>query len=248
MKNPRIKIAHKTYASPYEINRFPEDFPINIGREIIYILATNPAPTIEGREWERIFAKSIGGAWTPSNVGLDDVIKNKTAWGAKTVKNSNPFVAKSVRLISGRNSPSYSYGTSDVRELPVEELAEQIIGIWNKRVRETMRQYEELRTVVLLKSEDLVECSVFEYITTEYDYSKYEWKWNKRGNFVGMDSSGIVKFTWQPHGSQFTITKEVPKKLLKIRILRQPSLLSQEELFKAINFNDDWIQIVDYVA
>lgn len=245
MKSPRIKTAHKAYLSPYEINEFPKDFPMNLGREIVYILATNPAPVIEGRDLERIFAKSIGGAWTPSNVGLDDVIKNKTAWGAKTVKSSNPFDAKSVRLISGRNSPSYSYGTSDVHGVSIAELAEQVLGIWNERVKEAQKQYEELRTVVLLKSEDLIECSAFEYFTTMYDYSKYDWKWNDRGNLIGLESNGSLKFTWQPHGSQFTITEQVPQKRLKIRILHRPNLVSQQELFKAIDFNDNWIQIID---
>jgi hypothetical protein len=50
-------------------------------------LATKGRPSLEGEEWEKIFASSIGAEWKPSNIGLDDVVLGNTAWGAKTVKN-----------------------------------------------------------------------------------------------------------------------------------------------------------------
>ena len=83
---------------------------MKIGREIVYLLATREKPTIEGEDWERIFAGSIGAEWKPSNVGLDDIVLGVFAWGAKTVKNPKPYTANTVRLISGRNSLKYSFG------------------------------------------------------------------------------------------------------------------------------------------
>jgi hypothetical protein len=62
-----------------------------------------------GEDWEEIFARLVGAKWTPSNVGLDDVIYQQCAWGCKTVKNAHPAKTKRVRLISGRNSPAYSF-------------------------------------------------------------------------------------------------------------------------------------------
>lgn len=77
---------------------------------MVYLLASKGKPILEGPEWESIFATCIGADWKPSNVGLDDVILGNIAWGAKTVKARNPAEQSKVRLISGRNSPVYSYG------------------------------------------------------------------------------------------------------------------------------------------
>ena len=40
---------------------------------------------VEATDWEESFARAIGGRWKPSNVGLDDVLLEQTAWSAKTV-------------------------------------------------------------------------------------------------------------------------------------------------------------------
>lgn len=73
------------------------------------------APILEGTDWEQIFARLIGARWKPSNVGLDDVLLEQTAWGAKTVKNDNPATASRVRLISGRNSPVSGRGSKSFK-------------------------------------------------------------------------------------------------------------------------------------
>ncbi|MEQ1667432.1 MAG: hypothetical protein ABL868_03160 [Sulfuriferula sp.] len=85
------------------MNDFPSDVPLILAKEIVYLLATRVIPSLEGSDWEQIFARLIGARWKPSNVGLDDVVLEQTAWGAKTVKASSPGLAKKVRLISGRN-------------------------------------------------------------------------------------------------------------------------------------------------
>src|SRR5690349_5477229 len=105
-KSPKLRTVNKSVPA-FELNEFPKEFPYLLGKEIVYLLATKGNPKLEGDEWESIFANCIGATWKPSNVGLDDVILGNTAWGAKTVKSSNPSNQKKVRLISGRNSPVY---------------------------------------------------------------------------------------------------------------------------------------------
>lgn len=107
-KKPRLRTVDKSLP-PFPLNEFSKDFPFILGKELVYLLASKGKPILEGPEWEAIFATCIGAEWKPSNVGLDDVILGNTAWGAKTVKATNPASQKKVRLISGRNSPIYIF-------------------------------------------------------------------------------------------------------------------------------------------
>lgn len=222
----------------------PNDFALGLGREVVYHLTTRTAAILEGTDWEQIFARLISARWKPSNVGLDDVVLEQTAWGAKTVKNDNPANASRIRLISGRNSPVYSFGDKAVSECDPNELGEKVLSIWNERVAAIRKLYKHLRTVVLLKSEDLLELAVFEFDTVIFPEIDFSWTWNKRKNLEGYNKrTDEHKFTWQPHGSQFTIIETVPKDRLAIRI-KQPPLLKQEDILKAMNFDPSWIEII----
>lgn len=242
-KSPRLRTVEKSVA-PFHLNDFPADFPFLLGKELIYLLASKGTPSLEGSEWEQIFAHCIGATWAPSNVGLDDVVIGNTAWGAKTVKSTHPSTQKTIRLISGRNSPVYSYGdTIDTKSDP-NKVGASILEIWNERVSAVREKFQNLRTVVLIKSADLTEVVVFEFDTIRYDPELFTWEWNKNGNLIGsVKSSKIKRFTWQPHGSQFTINEEVPEKKLIIKV-RQPELLNKEKVLDALGFDSSWITIV----
>jgi len=242
MKVPKLRSVEK-FKPPYPLNKFPSQFPLLLGKEIIYLLATRESARLEGEDWEEIFAGIIGAEWKPSNVGLDDVVLEQCAWGAKTVKTKTPSKAKQVRLISGRNSPTYSYGETDITKIRPSELGQQIVEIWNERVSAVKRQYKHLRTVVLIKSNDLLEVSVFEFETLRFDAQLYKWKWNRRKNLEGFDRSGSHKFTWQPHGSQFTIIEEVPATRLALQI-RRPSILDKASVLKTLRFDPSWVKIL----
>ena len=125
---PKLRSVQK-YHPEYPLNSFPSGFALKLGKEIVYLLATRSEPRLEGSDWEEIFARCIGAEWAPSNVGLDDVVLKQMAWGAKTVKNAKPFDARHVRLICGRNSPDYSYGVKNVRDMDISELGEKIMQI-----------------------------------------------------------------------------------------------------------------------
>ncbi|HRR33574.1 MAG TPA: hypothetical protein P5026_05710 [Kiritimatiellia bacterium] len=241
---PRLRTVDKTQPL-YRLNRFPDEFPYLLGRELIYLLATRGENArLEGSDWEEIFARCIGAKWTPSNVGLDDIVHQGMAWGAKTVKNKKPFTARSVRLISGRNSPIYSFGDEDIKTQNPEQLGEKILSIWNQRVAEVRKRFPTLRTVVLLKGDGLTEVSVFETETILYRQEDYIWQWNDNDNLEGLlKNTNRHAFTWQPHGSQFTIIEEVPEERLKLHI-RKPSVLNQKQVLDALSVDDSWIEIV----
>ncbi|MDR2099969.1 MAG: hypothetical protein LBP40_03965 [Campylobacteraceae bacterium] len=111
---------------------------------MIYLLASKGKPEIEGSDWENIFANCIGAEWKPSNVGLDDVILGNTAWGAKTVKAAKPSMQKKVRLISGRNSPTYSFGEQiNIHKNP-ELIGKFVLDIWNERVSAVREKFKHV--------------------------------------------------------------------------------------------------------
>lgn len=243
MKSPKLRTVVK-YQPPYPLNQFPPSLPIGLGREIIYLLATRITPRVEGSDWEEIFTRLIGGRWKPTNVGLDDVLLEQTAWSAKTVKSTTPSKAKKVRLISGRNSPTYSYDVDEIRAADPNKVGEMVLNIWNERVSSVRAKYNHLRTVVLVKSDDLLELAVFEFDTDLYIPSQFEWRWNKNMNLEGYHrTTGYHRFTWQPHGSQFTIIEDIPEDRLAIR-LKCPPPLDRDDVLATIKFDDSWVEII----
>lgn len=243
-KSPRLRTVNKSI-SAYPLNKFNSDFPYILGQEIVYLLASKGRADLQGNEWEQIFALCIGADWKPSNVGLDDVVMGNTAWGAKTVKSGVKDFKnlKQVRLISGRNSPVYSYGgTIDISADP-NLIGEQVLEIWNERVSAIREKYKHLRTVVLVKSNDLSQVAVFEFDTIRYDSELFDFEWNKNGNLEGfIKGTKNKQFVWQPHGSQFTIIEKVPEETLILKI-KQPEILDKDKILTAIGFDKTWVTI-----
>lgn len=243
LKSPKLRGVDK-YKPDYPLGQFPAGFAMELGKELIYLLATRNPPTLEGSDWEQIFARCVGAQWAPSNVGLDDVQLHQMAWSAKTVKNKNPFKVKHVRLISGRNSPDYSFDIENVHTEDPDKLGEMILDIWNARITDVRKKFATTRTVVLVKGDDLSTVSVFEEEALKFLPEDYEWEWNQKGNLEGyLKGSDVKKFTWQPHGSQFTITTVVPDNRLKLRI-RRPPLLDRDEVLTQLKFDPSWVEIV----
>lgn len=241
-KSPKLRTVNKSLP-PYPLNEFPKEFPYTLGRELVYLLASKGKAILEGPEWEAIFATCIGAEWKPSNVGLDDVILGNTAWGAKTVKATNPSKQKKVRLISGRNSPVYSFGDKIDTNADPNSVGKSILDIWNERVSAIREKFQNLRTVVLVKSNDLSEVVVFEFDTIRYDPELFMWKWNKNSNLEGIEKSNTEhRFTWQPHGSQFTIIEDVSKQGLVISI-KQPPILDKNKILTTLGFDKSWVKI-----
>ena len=169
MREPRLRTVNKAVA-PFDLNKFPSKFIDTLAKEIVYMQATKSSMSLEGNEWEQIFAECVGAEWKPSNVGLDDVVLDNCCWGAKTVFGAtNIEKQKTVRLISGRNSPTYSYGVDSITSENPNEIGKLVLDIWNERVSAVRQIYKFVRTVVLVKSKDYKDFLVFEFDTIRYD-------------------------------------------------------------------------------
>jgi hypothetical protein len=250
-QKPRLRQVVKTEPL-YALNKFPREFSKKLASHVCSRLATRGDNDLEGKDWERIFADCINARWTPSNVGLDDIthIESSTAWGAKTVKGKVHTTAEAqirkqtVRLISGRNSTTYSYEISiDPNRTNPAEVGQMVIDIWNTRVREIRAKFENLRTVVLIKDEELSKLAVFEHETLMFIPDDFTWTWNKKKNLEGHNSHGDHKFTWQPHGSQFTIIEEIPHDALRLEIKR-PDEISRDTILEQIGFDDSFYTVI----
>ena len=243
MKHPKLRDSKKlqTY-EPYPVNEIPDDLIVKLGGSIIYLLYIG-RKDISGSDWGDAFAEAIGGSHLDSPVGIADVVLDKMAWSMKTVKNDNPFNTKTVRLISGRCSPDYSYGITDPHK-DIQETGRAVLGIWNERVNLARDNYNPVRTSVLVRSKDLLSFVLFEEENHRYRTSDYIWEVNNNGNLIGKKiETGEVCFTWQPHGSQFTIHTHVPENAAKFTI-RRPPILAKEDILRVINFDKDWIEII----
>lgn len=85
---------------------------------------------------------------------------------------------------------------------------------------------------------------MYEEYLEHFRISDYEWRENERGNLEGFHKrTGEKLFTWQPHGSQFTIHSIVPDDAIKFRV-RRPPLLTQKTALENIGFDESWIEIL----
>ena len=84
---------------------------------------------------------------------------------------------------------------------------------------------------------------VFEFETIRYDPECFTWKWNKNNNLEGFSKVETKHcFTWQPHGSQFTIIEKVPRDSLIVKI-KLPKRLNKKSILRSIGFDKSWIAI-----
>lgn len=246
MAEPRLRTVNKA-VPPYQMNKFPTEFIERFAADVVYMLATKSSMALEGDEWEQIFAHSVGAKWKPSNVGLDDVVLDNCCWSAKTVKSGSANIGtqQTVRLISGRNSPTYSFGVDKITAADPNEVGKMVLEIWNERVSGIRQYFKFARTVVLVKGPNYSDFLIFETDTIRYDEDQYNFEWNARGNLEGYTKGDHVhRFTWQPHGSQFTIVEDIPKDRLHLRI-RKPKLLDKAAVLDTLGFDKSWVMKVE---
>lgn len=245
MKEPRLRTVNKATA-PYDINKFPNQFIDTFAREIVYMMATKQAMSIEGNEWEQVFSNCVGAKWKPSNVGLDDVVLGNCCWGAKTVFAGSKNIAKqkNVRLVSGRNSPTFSFGVDKITSENPNTIGGMVLDIWNERVSAVRQIYKFVRTVVLVKAKDFSEYLIFELDTVRYDAELYDFIWNKNNNLEGYSKKTEEHvFTWQPSGSQFTIIENIPDERVHIQV-KKPEIVDKDTILEAVNFDESWYKVL----
>ena len=99
--------------------------------------------------------------------------------------------------------------------------------------------------IVLVRNYDCSEFVVYEELLEHFVINDYEWRENSQSNFEGFEKSTNKKvFTWQPHGSQFTIHSTIPDNAIKFKVHRPP-VQTQESALKNIGFDESWIEIMD---
>ena len=243
MKHPKLRDGRKLVTSEvYPINEIPDEVIFKVAGYFAYLLYVG-RKDISGNDWGDAFAKAIGGIHLDSPVGIADVVKGKMAWSMKTVKTKDPLTAKKVRLISGRCSPDYSYGITDPH-VDIEKTGRAVLGIWNERINIALDNYNPVRTLVLVRSEDCLNFCLFEEDIHRYPTNDYVWSVNSNGNLIGKSiATDKTAFTWQPHGSQFTIHEDIPYNSVRFT-LRKPPVISQEAVLSTIGFTDDWVKII----
>lgn len=241
VRDMKKMISHEIYA----IGDIPKDVIKKIGKQIVYQLCVGMTD-LSGNEWGNIFAKAVGGQHLQSPVGIADVVmgENQIAWSMKTVKSTNPFNQNAnIRLISGRCSPDYSYGIENPHD-DIEKTGRAVLEIWNERINIAYDYYNPVRTNILVRNEDLSSFAIWEEENHRYIANDYRWEENKRGNLIGIEKvTGTVCFTWQPHGSQFTIHTKIPSNAVKFRV-KCPPKLDPDKTLEQIHYDDSWIEIL----
>lgn len=245
MDKPKLRDSKKLKSrEPYPLNEIPGKLITDIGAYFVYLIYVG-RKDLSGSDWGDAFAKAIGGTHLDSPLGIADVVLNDSiAWSMKTVKNANPFNCKNIRLISGRCSPDYSYGITDPHE-DIQKTGRAVLEIWNERVNIARDNYSNVRTSVLIRSYDLLSYTLFEAENFRYRTSDYIWEVNDGGNLIGKSKlTGETYFTWQPHGSQFTIHEKVPSGALMFTI-KQPPVVTEESILETIKFDESWVKIAN---
>lgn len=234
--NPRVR------EGPWAVGEMPDRVVLGVGKRLVYHLAVG-ANEVSGNDFGDMFAQVAGGYHLASSLGLGDVVLTHTVWSAKTVKAVKPHRQVSIRLVSGRNSVDYSMGISDPRA-DIAKTGHAVLSIWNARVNELRAKHADMRLVVLLRNMSTLEFCLFEQPITVFPPTDYSWELNSRNNLEGRDkASGNHVFTWQPHGSQFTIIRPVPGSARRFKICERPERVGFRQVLHAVGFEDSWIVI-----
>ena len=204
MAEPRLRTVNKATA-PFETNKFPSSLVDTLARNVVYMMATKQSMSLEGNEWEQIFAECVGADWKPSNVGLDDVVLGNCCWGAKTVFGQADMEKQDkVRLICGRNAVTYSFGVDNYSEVDPNELGKMVLQIWNERVSAVRQVFKFVRTVVLVKSKDYKNYLVFEFDTIRYDPELYYFEFKqkiKKAEKIKLGLAKLIKLEYNTNRS-----------------------------------------------
>ena len=241
--NTRLRGHRSRLNSAWPLGQFPRIVITEIGKQLVHRLAIGHSD-IMGDDFGGIFAKAIGGNHLGSPLGIADVLLDGNAWSVKTIKDNRPFNKTVVRLISGRNSPDYSLGVENAHA-DIQATGKAVLAIWNARVNESLGEHDDLRIAVLIRNLETKEFVLFEEDATRFATDDYLWKINGRDNLEGYEkSTGEHKFTWQFHGSQFTIKRHVPGSAVKFIINHNVPLVEPEHVLRLTKFSDDWIEIV----
>ncbi|MYB40438.1 hypothetical protein F4X86_04200 [Candidatus Saccharibacteria bacterium] len=241
--SPKLRGGSGADSGPWAIGKIPDKIIYAIGRQIVHGMVLGKQD-ITGNEFGDMFANAVGGTHYSSPLGLIDVASGKTGWSVKTIKSNNPEKMRRARLISGRNSPDYSFGLSDPRE-NISITGESVLSIWNSRLNAARQAHGDVRIMVLVRNMQTKAFVLFEEEMIRYVPEDFEWVLNSNNNLQGHKKTDNKHFfTWQFHGGQFTVIRDIPGSTRCFRITRNIPYIKPAELDAMINYSDDWITLV----
>ena len=226
---------------PYPLNEFSESIIQSLGKHLVHYLAVGH-PDVSGNDFASMFAASIGGNAYNKPLGIADVAWNGICWSIKTVKHNKPHECKDVRLISGRNSPTYSAEIEDPFH-DIQATGRTVIEVYNRRIDEAKEQHDEARQLVMIRDMVTRQFTIYEREIHKYPVNNFSWNLNNNRNFEAYEGDRHA-FTWQPHGSQFTIKEKVPEGTTRFQIVKNVPILEMHEVIGLIKFKPDWIEIL----
>ena len=242
MSGPRLRGNAPRREEPYPLGEMPHRVLVEIGRQCVHRMAIG-FDDLSGDDFGTIFAAAVGGEHRASPLGIADVVKGRCAWSVKTVAAKVPANRNAVSLVSGRNSPDYSFGITDHYEDDTK-TGNAVLSIWNARVNEALSRYDDLRVVVLVRNFPDRRFLIFEDEARRYVPSDYSWRFNDQRNLEGIERlNGRHAFTWQPRGSQFTIIRPVPAFAKTFGISADVPLISAADVLARIGYDDAGIEI-----
>jgi hypothetical protein len=228
-------------SGPYPLGEIPHSVIVQIGKQIVHRLAVGHAD-ITGDDFGVIFSHAISGQHRAKPLGVADVSWRDCAWSVKEVKADKPAEQSRIRVISGRNAPSFSHGISNPMA-DIKATGRSVLEIWNARVDEALHEYDDLRIVILIRNMDTLEFTIMEHAAAKFIPTDFEWLKNARNNLQGHDASTKKHhFTWQPSGGQFTVIHDVPTSANSFRITKRPGLIEEHHVLNLVKFEDSWIQ------
>lgn len=247
--NPRLKGSSGASRGPWPVGEIPDRVVVALGREIVgwRAMGNKDHGTGFGDVFGDTFAEAISGEHLSSPLGLIDVADNGTGWSLKTIKMKDIRRAGVDRFISGRISPDYSLGITDPRKNP-EATGQAVLVVWNQRLNASLDQVNELRLACLVRDQKLRDFCLFEQPLTQFPTGDYTWQYETRSrnaneNLQGYEkATGEHRFTWQPHGSQFTVKRPRPGSARYFRIVKNVPVATKESVLKWIGFCENWIE------
>ncbi len=238
MPQPRLRDGYQK-KEPYPLNEIPTDVVEGFCRHFVYYLATG-RKNLSGNEWSSIFAQVIQGTDFASPLGVADVDWEECCWSQKTIQHTQPFKASTVRLIVGRNSPTYSFDINDPKA-DISETGNAVLSIYNQRIHQARSTYRDTRLGVLVRNMSTLEYCYFERVLTPFSVTDFNWRLNRNQNLEGFFGDQH-RFTWQPHGSQLTLLETVPESATRFRLNQRPASLSMESVLQDLQYEPGWIE------
>ena len=249
---PQVRIRQGYVRNePHPLNQFPFEVIEGIAKRIVHLRSIGHTD-VSGDEFQRIFSEAIDGISYASPLGVADVTWNGCAWSVKTVKNNHPhrfqvrrgrsLHPRTLRLISGRNSPGFSAGIANPLA-DVQQTGNAVIEVFNQRLAEARKKHDDVRMVVLVRNMDTQEFTLFERSMAPWPVNDFIWTRNSSDN-LEAHVDGRHVFTWQPHGSQFTMKEPIPQSATRFRITGEPAKLPMQQVLELSGYSAEWVEVL----